>query len=362
MREIDIKHQIFKVSDFLSWQREGSLLLSPSFQRRPVWQTAAKSYLIDTIVRGLPVPVIFVRERLNLDTQRTIREVVDGQQRLRTLFTYVDPASLSDFNPTADPFEVSSRHNREIAGKPFAKLDDDVKRRILGYEFSTHVLPSMTEDRDVLMIFARLNSTGTQLNGQELRNAEFFGPFKASMYELALEQLERWRKWAILSEEQIARMQEVELTSDLVMTIIERRVTGKTQKRLNSMYKNYDGQFPDEKVVGNRFRRAMDTIDAALGEELRRTVFSGEVFFYSLFVLVYDKLYGLTTSTDRERPGKRIDAHRLRNVVFAASSNFRSNDIPDDVFDAVVRASSDTGRRQTRHDYLNKLWDAESSS
>jgi Protein of unknown function DUF262 len=82
LRPMNIKHQEFKVSDFLSWQREGSLELSPSFQRRPVWKPSAKSYLIDTVVRGLPVPIIFIRERINLTTQTTIREVVDGQQRV----------------------------------------------------------------------------------------------------------------------------------------------------------------------------------------------------------------------------------------------------------------------------------------
>jgi hypothetical protein len=80
---MDIKHQQFKVSDFLSWQREGSLVLSPSFQRRPVWKPSAKSYFIDTVVRGLPVPIIFIRERINLSTQTAIREIVVSIRKWR---------------------------------------------------------------------------------------------------------------------------------------------------------------------------------------------------------------------------------------------------------------------------------------
>ena len=53
----------YKVSDFLSWQRSKTLELRPSFQRRPVWQPGAKSYLLDTIIRGLPIPIIFLREQ-----------------------------------------------------------------------------------------------------------------------------------------------------------------------------------------------------------------------------------------------------------------------------------------------------------
>jgi hypothetical protein len=311
---MNIKHQEFKVSDFLSWQREGSLILSPSFQRRPVWRPSAKSYLIDTVVRGLPVPIIFIRERINLTTQTTTREVVDGQQRLRTLLTFIDSGSLPDFDSNRDSFSVSGQHNKELAGKKFAELSDSTKRGILGYEFSTHVLPPDTEDRDVLMIFARLNSTGVQLNGQELRNAEYFGVFKSTMYELALEQLDRWRTWRIFNEEQIARMNEVELTSDLVMTMID-GLTGKSQAKLNALYKRFDAQFPNERPVANRFRRIMDSIDETLGRNIPATVFSSEVYFYSLFTLFYDLLYGLDSRLSGHVTLNKIDQHMLRNRV-----------------------------------------------
>ena len=59
-----------------------------------------------------------------------------------------------------------------------------------------------------------MNSTGVKLNAQELRNAEFFGEFKEVCYELATEQLNRWRHWGIFSPDRIARMMEVELTSE----------------------------------------------------------------------------------------------------------------------------------------------------
>ena len=357
---MSIKHQEFKVNDFLSWQREGSLVLSPSFQRRPVWRPSAKSYLIDTVARGLPVPIIFLRERINLTTQTTTREVVDGQQRLRTLFTFIDSGSLSDFNKNRDPFSVSIQHNRELAGKQFSDLSDSTKRSILGYEFSTHVLPPDTEDRDVLMIFARLNSTGVQLNGQELRNAEYFGVFKSTMYELALEQLDRWRSWRIFNEEQIARMNEVELTSDLVMTMID-GLTGKSQSKLNKLYRRFDAQFPNERIVANRFGRLMDAIDEALGRNIPTTVFSSEVYFYSLFVLFYDLLYGLNSELASHVTLNKIDQRRLRQRMLEVSANFRSGHVPEEVVDAIIRASADQGRRRTRHDYLKKMYLAEAS-
>lgn len=75
-----------------------------------------KSWLMDTIVRGLPMPAIIVRESLETNSVELIREVVDGQQRLRTLFTYVRPQVLEDYREDADHFTVRKIHNQEVGG------------------------------------------------------------------------------------------------------------------------------------------------------------------------------------------------------------------------------------------------------
>ena len=210
----------YKVSDFISMRRSGGLDLSPSFQRRPVWKKGAKSYLIDTIIRGLPIPIIFIRERkTDLKTLEPKREVVDGQQRLRTLFAFINPSLLDDYNPSRDDFKIKKTHNKELANLAFNDLNNNIKQSILDYEFSVHVLPSSVDDREILQIFARMNSTGVKLNPQELRNAEYFGEFKTSVYSQAFKSLNRWREWKIFTEDNISRMYEVELTSELYILI-----------------------------------------------------------------------------------------------------------------------------------------------
>jgi len=62
MRELDIRKTQFTVADFLSWQREGTLNLNPRFQRRSVWKPGARSYFLDTVVRGLPAPIIYLNK------------------------------------------------------------------------------------------------------------------------------------------------------------------------------------------------------------------------------------------------------------------------------------------------------------
>src|SRR3954466_14555887 len=97
MPPLDIVRTTYRVSDFVSWQRAGALQLSPSFQRRSVWRPIEKSYLVDTVVRGFPMPVIFLRDIASgLDQLEPARQVVDGQQRIRTLLGFISSDLLPD--------------------------------------------------------------------------------------------------------------------------------------------------------------------------------------------------------------------------------------------------------------------------
>ncbi len=80
-----LQTNFYKIIEFVSWYRDGILTLTPKFQRRSVWQSGAKSYLIDTIVRGLPIPIILLRDKIDANNLKVQREVIDGQQRLRTV-------------------------------------------------------------------------------------------------------------------------------------------------------------------------------------------------------------------------------------------------------------------------------------
>jgi hypothetical protein len=176
----------------------------------------------------------FPEQRTDLNSLEPKREVVDGQQRIRTLLSFIQSSLIKGFDPAKDAFTIKKTHNRDLADKPFKDLPADVRQNILDYQFSVHILPSTIDDREVLQIFARMNSTGLKLNPQELRNARFFGEFKTSMYEISAEQLQRWRSWRIFTESQISRMGEVEITSEFAQLMIKGLV-GKTQRAIDNL-------------------------------------------------------------------------------------------------------------------------------
>lgn len=61
MDELKTDKGVFSPEDFLIWQDGGILDITPKFQRRGVWRPAIKSFFIDTLLRGMTVPPIYLR-------------------------------------------------------------------------------------------------------------------------------------------------------------------------------------------------------------------------------------------------------------------------------------------------------------
>ena len=224
------------VRDFEEWDDRGELVLAPKFQRRDVWNPKAKSFLIDTIIRGKPIPKLYMRQDIVPAGRRTTREIVDGQQRLRAALGFV-----------RDGFKLSRAHNKDLGGKLFSELDEGTKKDILKYEFVVDLLQDMP-DREVYDLFARINTFSEKLKPQELRNAKWFGDFKSCVYELAISFKGFVETNRIFSPKQVLRMAEAEFISELLLAMEEGPREGK-KAVIDKAYADYDNKFPNR---GNR--------------------------------------------------------------------------------------------------------------
>jgi uncharacterized protein with ParB-like and HNH nuclease domain len=265
--------------DFQQWQEAGTLVISPKFQRRGVWSRAAQSFLIDTLLLGLPVPPIYLRVVQDINKKAMIREVVDGQQRVNAVLSYMN-----------DKYRLSRNIESSCVGKRYSELDEGQQNAIAQYSFICEVLYGV-EDRDILQIFARLNTNAVRANAQELRNGKYFGEFKQSCYNLAVEHLEFWRQKRLFTEQGIARMREVELTSELMIAMLAGLQDKK--KSIDSFYASKDDEFLERHSTENRFRSVIDAINEAVGEDLGKTEFRRVPLFYSLFGALHHRMYGM---------------------------------------------------------------------
>lgn len=352
MKNLDVTRTLYTAADFVTWQRSGTLVLSPSFQRRPVWKPDQKSFFIDTILRGLPIPIVFLRDqKTDLKTLQAKREVIDGQQRIRTVLSYVCPEYLTDFDEGRDAFTIKSVHSKELAGRTFKQLPAELQQRIMDYQFSVHVLPSSMDDRDVLQIFARMNATGVKLNDQELRNADYFGEFKTLSYELSTEFLESWREWGIFTEYNIARMEEVELTSEFLMFILN-GVSGKTQKAIDKAYEDFDEKFPQKDEVERRFRLVMTALEK-MGRNIVVSPFSKRTLFYGLFCAVYQLMFGKTSSLVSKAKHTQITSAQIAKLL-KRGDEIEAKTAPESVLNATSLRVTHVSARTALVEFLIK--------
>jgi hypothetical protein len=101
----------------------------------------------------------------------------------------------------------------------------------------------------------------------------------------------------------------------------------------------------------------MDSIDDVYGRELPGGSFSRQMHFFSLFVYLYDKMYGL--GSDLERRSPKSIGRALTSCIGEVDRRFKDGRLPPEVLEAVSGAATDLGRRRTRLSFFTSICDDE---
>ncbi len=342
VRMATFSRKIYSISEFLRWKEKEQLILQPKFQRRNVWEEAARSYLIDTIVRELPMPKIYMRKVVNPKTNQAAYQVVDGQQRLQAILDFY-----------MGKLVLNKRHNSDLGDATFESLPDPVRRIFLGYRISTEVMEKAA-DPEVWAMFERLNTYTLTLNKQERLNAKWFGYFKQTAYKLAAEEfaLEVWQSLRIFSDRQIARMREVELTSDILVALV-RGISDITE--IGKAYEKYDAEFSDRDQTGERFKESLSWIRNNLAESIRTTKFRRKAWFYSICVAVADVLRGIPHGKGPKLLREKSQISARMSELDAALKTADPAKLPRGLTrlqQALSRQTSHIPPRRIRHDFF----------
>lgn len=340
----------YSINDFLEWHDKGQLVLSPKFQRRSVWTDNAKSYLIDTIVRGKPIPKVFIRQSINVSSRQSIREIVDGQQRLRTIISFLN-----------DGFVINKRHNEKFGGYYFSQLDSvdsEIQAIILNYEISADLLVNLP-DSEILDIFSRLNSYSVTLNEQEKINANHFGPFKILADNISHKYNDFWLDNNIINSQNVLRMGDVTLVSDLIIAMCDGI---QTKKQIKTYYSKYENDFEyDEKILENNFDETISVISHIFDGDLKSTEFKRIHVFYTLFTSIYHILYGIKNIETERISIEEKNYPKVRNALERIDVIFNSDDISllskdeNQFLNDSRRATTDTKVRIRRTEFLTNL-------
>jgi len=330
----------YNIEDFKEWHERGQLILNPKFQRRRVWTQSAKSFFIDTILKGKPIPKLFIRQNIDPKSQKSIREVVDGQQRLGTILDYLK-----------DGFSVSRVHNKQFGGMLFSALPRSTQTDFLKYEISADLLINLP-DSEVLEIFARLNTYTAVLKPQEKLNAKYFGEFKQTVYDLGFKFVNFYTDNQVLTFAQVSRMEEAQLTSELLIATLEGI---QSRKVIETFYKKYDKSVPNKEKIMANFTHTIDLIGAIYKNSLSRSNFARIQMFYTLFLVLYDLFYGIPKTKYRQHKFEGSKIPKIKNVLDEIDSLWDLEDVPQEsakFFEATRRGTTDIQARTNRHNYI----------
>jgi hypothetical protein len=311
--------KIIQISDLVQWAAKGEIELSPKYQRNSVWNDNAKAYLIDTIVRGLPIPPIFLRQRIDVCTKTTNREIIDGQQRVRSILEYV----------VEEKFYIKASHNKEHGGKKYSELDSETQEAILSFEIVAEVVTEKDESL-IYDMFARLNSNNYVLNKQEVRNAKYWGDFKVLVYSLAARYREIFLLYGIFSDKECTRMKDVELVNSLIILIIE-GIVGETPSFVDKIYQKYDNKFVYANEIEKNIEHVIDEMRIIYEYfEGKLGCLKNKNYFYTLFAVLYHQYFGIKNcDMKKDENLKYIENTKKIIASFLNDYNMMIEDIPN---------------------------------
>ncbi len=175
-------NELRSCADLFRMYKDGILEIRPAYQREIVWKDPAQTRFIDSLIKQLPIPSMC----FSLDFKSQRWQVIDGLQRMATIIRFL----------TASGWTLSKLDDidSKISGKAISLFAD---RKSGLHEYYTRVenltLPitvlrcdynKASHSNYIFTIFHRLNSGGTKLNNQEIRNCIYSGPFNDFLKEL----------------------------------------------------------------------------------------------------------------------------------------------------------------------------------
>jgi 5-methylcytosine-specific restriction endonuclease McrA len=305
------QHASFSVKHLLDLYQQEKLNLEPGFQRESVWTKKDQLALIDTILRQLPLPNLFLWE--HKEGHKIVFDVIDGKQRIEALlaFTRKRKPLVIKIDPNGD----SDWSNQDLdywTWKELQRFESKVARRLESYEFPVVVVRGSL--LDIELVFIRINSTGKKLSGQEILHAKWY---KNSDLLLAAESIAKSRKYetyfidmGILSAGQITRMKAVELITELMLSIQIEDVLDRK--------KSLDRVMGNTSINKNTIRRLVREVKSVLDliakqlPELRTTRFNKPSDFYALFFAIWKM----------KRDGYQLKDKRATALAFKVLNQF----------------------------------------
>lgn len=171
-KEIHTDAYPMSIGELMSLYRDGDLDIHPEFQRFFRWSELQRSKFIESILLGIPTPSLFVSQR-----EDGVWDVVDGVQRLSTIFEFTGVLRDQDGNIKPPSTLVATQYLPELDGMrwqdedlPDSSFPDSLRRDFKRQKVDLKIIKKESDENTKYDLFERLNTLGSKLSDQEVRN------------------------------------------------------------------------------------------------------------------------------------------------------------------------------------------------
>jgi len=160
------------IGELVNLYDDGEIDIHPEFQRVYRWTEEQKSKLIESILLGIPLPSIFVAQRKD-----GVWDVVDGLQRISTILSFMGKLKNQE-KELLKPLKLqATKYLPALEGKvwedphnPNSEVDIEIKRVFKREKLDIKIIKRESEGDTKFELFQRLNTGGSKLSDQEVRN------------------------------------------------------------------------------------------------------------------------------------------------------------------------------------------------
>lgn len=311
-----IRVESYEVGWIYAQLNKNLLFVDNSFQRRYVWQLKDKIRLIETILLGYTIPEVYLwKTETNPNTGESLRSIVDGQQRLIALRSFID----NEFPLKSNCLDFPNQEYQDLF---FKDLNDDLKTKIWSYTFSVRMISEKVTKSEITQIFNRLNSTSYDLNPQELRNAKFDGKFLA--LSLVLADNDFWNKYNFFPGLLKRRMRDVEFVSSILIYFRQGISYDLEQESIDEIYRLYETEYESLNQDKENF---IDIIN-----ELEKIIIFSKgdryvINFLKKLTHLYTLMIYISFLKHQEKSWSENSTKNILNFILAYNDNAIANEI-----------------------------------
>lgn len=268
------------IKDISSMFKKSELTVDETYQRRSVWGEKDKIRLIETILMNLIIPVLFFwKADTNPDTGESITHIVDGQQRIKAICSFIN----NEFK-LKQQYLLDDKTKAKYANKYFKDLEDEDKKAFWNYQLMVIDIDPLANKSDIITMFNRLNLTDYSLNDQEKRNS-MPGEFASLAREISNASI--WEERHLFTTTDVKRMKDVEFCASLILLCRKGIIDQTDQAALNQAYDELQTDYKDAEKDKSSIYAAIDLIPQFFISDVTTKFLKKKTQLYTLFSVVF---------------------------------------------------------------------------